>query len=178
VVGSWPEPFAQESAGGDAIPVRVECAGERPPCELAADRLADVGVDASITDAPAASGTEAMRVLVGPWEALAEDGLAGDLAGDPETSGVFARFEGPVAAPTLVALDERAEAVERLGPGAGLVAGMRRGTDPPLWVVTGAEPAGVMAAAELLDAESLEDRYAVAVGDDGEVALPVTSEEP
>ena len=37
VVGSWPEPFLQASAGEERLPVRVECAGaerglsRRPP---------------------------------------------------------------------------------------------------------------------------------------------------
>ena len=34
VIGSWPEPFLQHSAGEERLPVRVECAGEREPCRL------------------------------------------------------------------------------------------------------------------------------------------------
>ncbi len=178
VVGSWPEPFAQASAGADAVPVVVECAGERAPCELVADRLADEGVDASISPFDAGPAPRQMRLLVGPWEALADDPLAGLLAQDPQASGVFARFRGPEAAPTLAALDVHAEEAARLGPGAGLVAGMRSGDDQPAWVITGTDAQGVAAAAQLVDGEHLANRYAVAVGGDGaELRLPVGSEE-
>ncbi len=43
VVGSWPEPFLQASAGSDRLPVRVVCAGASAPCDAAEDALADAG---------------------------------------------------------------------------------------------------------------------------------------
>jgi hypothetical protein len=55
---------------------------------------------------------------------------------------------------------------------------MRDGEEPPVWVVTGTDPEGVQAAAELLDEAHLDDRYAVAVAAGAELALPVPSEEP
>jgi hypothetical protein len=177
VVGSWPEPFAQASAGADGAPVIVECAGERAPCDLVAERLAEEGVDASIASLGEASADEALRLLVGDWEELRGDPLAGQLARDPATSGVFARFRAAAAETELVALDGRADEAAELGSGAGLVAGLRRGDDPPAWVVTGTDAEGVEAAAGLLDDETLADRYALAVADGTELPLPAPSEE-
>jgi hypothetical protein len=60
-----------------------------------------------------------------------------------------------------------------LGPGAGLVAATRRFDAPPTWLVTGTDAAGVRAAAELLDDDSLRNHYAVAVEGGEEAALPL-----
>ena len=54
--------------------------------------------------------------------------------------------------------------------GTGLVAAVREGEEQPTWVVTGTDEAGVEAAVELLDAESLRDHYAVASTAGGERA--------
>jgi len=175
VVGSWPEPFAQASAGADRLPVRVDCHGRRDPCAGVAERLSEHGAEASLSDAPAAEGQgqTALRVLVGPWEAIRSDPVAAQLDHGPQASGVFARFE-----PTrdegydLVALDQRAEAFEEFGSGAGLVAGLRRGDRPATWLVTGTDPAGVERALGLLDSEHLADRYAVLAADGTELPLP------
>lgn len=176
VLGSWPEPFAQEAEGDAANPVKVECDGGREACELVAERLADAGAEATIVDGDARPDRKAMRVLVGPWSELRDDGLAANLAEHPQMSGVFARFAGDDD-PELLALNERAQPAARLGPGAGLVAGMRRGVDPPTLVVTGTDPEGVRAAVELLDEDSLANHYAVAVADGEELALPVVEAE-
>lgn len=170
VVGSWPEPFAQESAMVDAQPVTVECETEAAPCAEAADRLDRAGVETSIeTPAAGDAGGAGPRLLVGTWEEIGDDGVAALLADGPQTSGVFARFEGNA----LIALDAGAEPEARLGAGAGLVAGLRRGSEPPTWLITGTDAAGVERAARLLDVEHLADRYAVAASPEEELALPV-----
>jgi Domain of unknown function (DUF4430) len=177
VVGSWPEPFAQASADAERLPVRVECHGDREPCDEAAERLGDAGVAASVEEAPAAAPSvedSALRLLVGPWRALRSDPLAAQLELDPEASGVFARFERRGEGDVLVALDERAEEVEAFGPGAGLVAGLRRGERPPGWVITGTDAAGVEEALDLLDADDLERRYAVLATGETELPLPAS----
>ncbi len=51
----------------------------------------------------------------------------------------------------------------RVASGSGLVAAVRLGEEQPTWVVTGTDEAGVDAAIELLDTDSLRDRYAVGV---------------
>ena len=73
----------------------------------------------------------------------------------------------------LVGLDPNGEPSRRFGPDAGLVAATRRYEAAPTWVVTGATPAAVQAAAGLLDAAKLRDHYAVATEDGKETPLPV-----
>ena len=176
VVGSWPEPFLQGSAGTDLMPVRIECEGDRAPCDLVRERLSDEGADASIERAGAAGpeGADALRLLVGPWSKVGSDPAAATLERGPQTSGVFARFAA--GGTRLEALDDHATAARRLGAGAGLVAGVRHGDDPAIWVVTGTDARGVEAAADLLDADDLRDRYAVAATPDGALALPVAGD--
>ena len=178
VVGSWPEPFAQASAGAEQAPVKVVCAGARGPCDEAAARLAAEGVDASVASSPAEdsqSGTS-LRLLVGPWSEVRRDPTAALLAEGPETSGVFAHFARGSGGWQLVGLDPHAEEVDRLGPGAGIVAALRKGEDPPTWVVAGVDAPGVAAAVELLDADSLANRYAVAVDGEEAIRLPVETD--
>jgi hypothetical protein len=178
VVGSWPEPFLQESADDERAPVRIECEAAAGACEEAADRLADAGVDASVEDPDSDATDSAMRMLVGPWDALRDDDAAGQLDDGPATSGVFAGFDRNSGGFELVALDERARPALELDAGTGLVAALRDGESPPTWIVTGADEAGVEAAIELLDSDTLSHRYAVATGPDGApVPLPSLSED-
>jgi hypothetical protein len=175
VVGSWPEPFAQAAAGAERVPVLVDCHGSRPPCDAVAERLSAEGAEASVNDARAAEGHSpaALRVLVGPWDAIRSDPVAAQLDHGPQTSGVFARFEPSRGERyELVALDERADAIGDFGAGAGLVAGLRRGERPATWLVTGTDPAGVKRALELLDSDDLADRYAVLAAPGTELPLP------
>ena len=169
VVGSWPEPFLQASAGADRLPVRVECAAAAAPCRIASERLSDEGVSVSTEQFRGDSDADALRLLVGPWRALRRDPGVAPIAAGPRDSGVFARF----AAGELVALDVRADPIARLGRGAGLVAALRDGEEAPTWVVSGTDGAGVAAAAEALEPELLRDRYAVIVGAGAPESLPV-----
>jgi hypothetical protein len=178
VVGSWPEPFLQASAGADRLPVRVECAGAQAPCAATEERLSDEGVSVSATRLGRAAEGEALRVLVGPWRAVRRDPTAAQIDEGPRRSGVFATFEERDGSFELVALDVRADPEVELGEGAGLVAAVREGEGPPTWVVTGVDAAGVRAAAAALDAETLRDRYALIVGAGSKTALPIPVVEP
>jgi hypothetical protein len=177
VVGSWPEPFAQSSATGDRRPIRVECSTAGEACQTVADRLADVGVHASVDRGKEkrSRGSDALRLLVGPWSEVRSDGAVDDLRGGPATNGVFATFKGPIGgAYDLIALDPTAEPSTDLGSRAGLVAALHEGDGPPTWIVTGSKPSAVLRAARLLDAKALRDRYAVAAPAHGHpLALPV-----
>ena len=132
VVGSWPEPFAQASAGAERLPVRVVCAGEQRALRRRrrAPRRRGRGGRAS------SAGEEAERARrCGSWSGRGrrsrDDPTASLLAERPSTSGVFARFErSPAGGVELVVLDERAEEVQSLDAGAGLVAGLRDGEEP------------------------------------------------
>jgi hypothetical protein len=178
VVGSWPEPFLQTSVGADRIPVRIECAGSRPPCEDAAERFAEEGIEASIEPLATADqpGAEAFRLLVGPWAAIEDDPAAAMLDDGPSTSGVFARFSDS-ARSGLVALDEEGRSTRRLGATAGLVAAVRDREQPPTWLVTGATPRGVDAAVTALEEADLKHRYAIAVDRGEALGLPVLGED-
>jgi Domain of unknown function (DUF4430) len=177
VVGSWPDPFVHGSEG-KSFPVRIDCLAAEDDCSAVADRLEAEGIAASIATERAKLGEELLRVVVGPWEEVRQDRAAVQIEDGPSASGVFADIE-PTASGgyDLVALDPRGQEVVRGAAGgeSGLVAAVRLGEEQPTWVVTGTDEAGVDAAIELLDTDSLRDRYAVAVDDRGEFAVPVTA---
>ena len=178
VVGSWPEPFAS-GLDGVRFPTMVECAADSAVCDSVAERLTEAGADLSaagdrsgdpVSGAQASAGgsssgagaSDQLRVLVGPWDAVQADPAAKLISRGPALSGVYAEFEQTGRSWELVGLDAAGRERVRLGAGSGLVAAVRVGEDEPTWLVTGADEAGVQAAASLLSAETLRDRYAVA----------------
>jgi len=181
VVGSWPEPFAQASAGGDRQPVRVECLAGGSACETAANHLADAGVEASVErgEGGRTRGTGALRLLVGRWSEVRDDRTVDELRGGPAANGVFATFKGPVGgAYHLIALDSTATPVRDLGPNAGLVAALQSGDQASAWIVTGSRGSAVRRAASSLNAAALRHRYAVAAPVRAPpLALPLRGEE-
>lgn len=180
VVGSWPEPFLHGSdpddADGDHWGAGVFCGGADSQCALVNQRLEEEGIATGDEPGTAddAAAEDEIRVLVGPWDTINRDPAARLLAGGPQRSGVFANFSGVEPSIGLTLLDERGRVAETLTAGAGLVAALRRGDDPPTWVVTGTDAVGVGAAIELLSEEGLRDRYAAAaVSNEGSVGVPV-----
>ena len=182
VVGSWPEPLL-DGYEGRRHPVALECLGGGRACGAVHGRLAAAGVEVA-TGSP----DDAIRLLVGPWGRLRSDPAAAQLERGPQISGVYAKFArtrrsgAPFArignkrrtgSFELLGLDQEAKPVRRFGPGAGLVAATRRYDAPPVWLVTGATERGVRAAAGLLDAAGLRDRYAVATEAGRETPLPL-----
>ncbi len=171
VVGSWPEPFLQASAGSDRLPVRVVCAGAQPPCEAAEDALADAGVSTVVTEFGDEEPGRSLRLIVGEWSEMRSDRTARLLERGPQASGVFARAEGE----SITFLDERGEDA---GRGTGLIAATRNGESPPIWIATGTNASGVLDAVELLDEEVLADRYALGVSSGAAVPLPISEAAP
>jgi hypothetical protein len=168
VVGSWPRPLLG-GYEGEAHPVTIECMGGGPACGAVRGKLGRAGVTPT-RGAP----DGAIRVLVGPWARLREDPAAAQLARGPQASGVFAEFASRGGGGyRLEGLDEGGAPARRFGPGAGLVAATRRYEAPPVWLVTGATAGGALAAAGLLDAAHLRDRYAVATEGGREAPLPI-----
>ncbi|HEX6204914.1 MAG TPA: DUF4430 domain-containing protein [Solirubrobacterales bacterium] len=165
VVGSWPAPF-ERGIGGKRHPVVVECA-EPQACAATRQALEGEGVEV-------ASGEpeKAIRVLVGTWDRLRSDPTARLIEDGPAESGVFAEFAGEGQL-QLVGLNEDGESIESFAPDTGLVAATSRYGGPPVWVVTGATPAAVRAAAEALDPEHLRDHYAVAIENGKSTPLPL-----
>jgi uncharacterized protein DUF4430 len=166
VVGSWPAPF--DSYEGDRRPVALRCAGAGAACATVERELREAG-------ARLASGSPdgAIRVLVGPWARLRSDPAAAQLERGPQVSGVYASFDRAAGGHRLLGLDADGEPARGFGPGAGLVAATRRFESLPVWLVTGATPAGVRAAAGMLTAARLRDRYAVATEGGRDTPLPV-----
>lgn len=167
VVGSWPQPFIGGYAGR-RHPVLVECLGGGSACSKVRARLRGAGAELS-----SGSPQEAIRVLVGPWRRLRGDAAAAQIERGPQISGVFAELRPVASGYRLLGLAEDGSPRRRFGANAGLLAATRHFEDPPVWVVTGATPAAVRAAADLLDARDLRDRYAVAVEGGRGTALPL-----
>jgi len=170
VVGSFPEPFLNGLAG-KRLPVRVECvtvAG--PACQAVTARLGALGVPAAIAAIGSAGEPETLRVLVGPWMALAGDPGAHSIELGPRASGVYARFSADGR--TLTLLDPDGRPVRTLAGGAGLIAATRQGEDAPVWLLTGTDAAGVELAARAFQQGTLRDRFAVALLSSGALAVP------
>lgn len=185
VVGSWPAPFTT-GWEGHAPAVVVECRGGGDACASVREALEGEGVKIA-----SASPKGAIRVLVGPWAKVRSDPAAALIEGGPAESGVYAEFvparggaagesgaadhaaEGSTPAGRaagsaaaaggweLVGLDENGKETRSFGADAGLVAATRHFEGPPVWLVTGATPGAVRAAAEALDTDDLRDHYAV-----------------
>jgi hypothetical protein len=171
VVGSFPEPFLH-GVGGKRLPVTVGCgSGVAAACRRVASTLGRLGVPAASQVLGGASGQDSLAVVVGTWSELRGEVVAALLARGPGASGVFARFTGP-SGRSLEQLDAGGRVVTVLGPTAGLVAAvMERGT-APTWLVTGTDPAGVLAAADAFAPGPLRDRFALAVGGGHDLPVP------
>lgn len=167
VVGSWPQPFLG-GYDGKRHPVAIECLGGGEACGAVREKLESAGVTVA-----ASSPDDAIRVLVGPWARVREDPAAAQIEDGPRASGVFADFQSRGGGYVLRGFGEDGEVESAFGATAGLVAATRRFDAPPVWVVSGPAAAGVLAAADLLDAADLRDRYAVAVEAGERTPLPL-----
>jgi hypothetical protein len=167
VVGSWPHPLAG-GYEGKSHPVALECHGGGAACAAVRRKLGEAGIALAV----APSG-KAVRILVGPWARLRDDPAAAQLEQGPQVSGVFADFTRRAGRYRLQGLDENGAPARGFGPGAGLVAATRRFDAPPVWIVSGATARGARAAAGLLDAAHLRDRYAVATEGGAVTPLPL-----
>ena len=172
VVGSFPEPLAQASAEKPE-PVSLECAEAEEACAAAGERLAEADVD--FENADLGDGEGGLRVLVGLWEDLREDETAALIEDGPDASGVFVEPVKAKGANQWVLRDFDATASPNdVLAGGGLVAALRPGEDPPVWVVMGTDAEGLGAAVSALDEESLRGHYAVRLsGLDGGTSVPI-----
>jgi len=91
VVGSFPEPFLH-GIDGRRLPVRVECAVPGlAACEEVQRRLTRYEIPASLSRPRSVATKETLRIVVGPWRAIAGDIGVASLEQGPQRSGVFAR---------------------------------------------------------------------------------------
>jgi hypothetical protein len=171
VVGSFPEPFLN-GIGGKRLPVRVECATVTGyACTTVRRELRAAGVPAAAAGLGSSGEPETLRVMVGPWTAIAGDPAAHLILEGPRTSGVYARFS--TNGRTLTILERYGNPVRTLHAESGLIAATRRAEDAPVWVVTGTDAAGVDLAARSFNIEGLVFRFAVGVNSSaGSFAVP------
>jgi len=171
VVGSFPEPFLTGPGTGERLPTRVECDTElEQACDAVQQRLIGLGVPAARALPGTEGGDESLRVLVGRWPALRDDRALQALERGPRASGVYARISADGR--RIVVLDARGRERRTLGPGTGLIAATRFRDQPPTWVVTGTDAAGVLSAARAFDESVLAEKFALAVSADRAVPLP------
>ncbi len=175
VVGSFPEPFLH-GVDGRRLPTRVECADpQSDACDTVADKLADLGQVAARGGVGNSFVTDTLRILVGPWSALRNESTAKLLERGPAGSGVFAK---PAADGKSIALvDQDGKVTRTLGAASGLIAAtqvrdVKDEVSDPVWIVTGTDDAGVVAAAAALDEGALNGRFAVAVSGGKPIGLP------
>jgi hypothetical protein len=175
VVGSFPEPFVHGSAGR-RLPTTLECAPDASAaCSTVGAALRAVGVPVAGQLLGTGSGTDSLGVLVGTWSEMRGVIAADLIARGPTTSGVYARFVGTTGK-SLQLLDPRGRVVRTLGAGAGLIAATRDTESAPIWLVTGTDIGGVVAAARALTAARLRDHFALAVQGARDLPVPVRGE--
>ena len=169
VVGSFPEPFLH-GIEGERPPTRIECDDVvREACETVQRQFTERGmvVGRSGLDTDAA---ESLRLVVGRWPEIRRDRALSQIARGPKVSGVYARMEGDGR--FVQVLDATGRTVRRLGPGTGLIAAAQWREEPPTWVVTGTDEAGIAAAARAFDERTLKNRFAVVIDEGRATPLP------
>jgi hypothetical protein len=170
VVGSFPEPFV-DGYGGKHLPLMIECTQTASPsCKDVEDEFAGMKLVASLSCLLCSEYNESLPVLVGPYATLTSAPAALELAGPVSASGVYARFED--GGRRLALLNQAGRVVRTAGAGAGLVAATRYRGQPPTWFVTGTNSAGVAAAVQAFNSQTLDGHFAVAVVNDAAIPLP------
>lgn len=176
VVGSFPEPFLH-GYDGNRLPTRLECTEPRtPPCQRVGRRLADVGVVAGRGGLQTSLSRETNRVIAGLWPAIRNDDTVRNLERGPKASGVYARpaRDGK----TIDVLDPQGRVARTLGPGSGLIAATRFEGGRPVWLITGTDAAGLLAAADALQEGNLGGHFALAVSAGQAVDVPLVKRAP
>jgi hypothetical protein len=172
VVGSFPEPFTS-GIGGKRYPVTLECGTDvDAACKQATKALTAQHIPTSSQLLGTGSGTETLGIVVGTWNEIRSQVGAALIAHGPSASGVYARFTGSGGA-ALQLLDPSGHVVRTLREGAGLIAATAGQSSVPTWMVTGNDPAGVLAAARALTPQALHDHFALAVDGASHVPVPV-----
>jgi Domain of unknown function (DUF4430) len=170
VVGAFPEPFAH-GYDGKRLPRRIECTQTRSKaCAAVSQVFAAENLVAGTGCLLCSQYNLSLRVLVGPYRTLRADPAADLLARGVSASGIYARFDN--GGRTLALLDQNGHVVTTAGAGAGLVAATRFMGQPPVWFVTGTDAAGVNAAVQAFNAQTLDQHFAVAVVAGAAIPLP------
>jgi hypothetical protein len=172
VVGSYPEPFLH-GKDGRRLPVLVECAAlQSAGCDKVVKQLADLGVVSARNQIRSSFVKESLRVIVGPWVAVRDEGIVRRMEQGPGASGVYAKPAADGKSITVLGPDGKPR--RTLGADSGLVAATAAKDGFPIWVVTGTDDAGVLAAADALDEGTLHNRFALALSGGQAVHVPDT----
>ena len=174
IVGAYPEPFVH-GLSGRRLPTRLECGDPRSACmHRGRRRAAARGVTAtSSADRHLGAASGSCASIVAKWSDLRTTGPGRALLGRARpTSGVFARFDAAGTRCTLLdAAGADAAASRRRARGSSRRT--RPAGDSIVWLVTGADQAGVDRAAAVLTPAALADAFAVAATPSGPQRLPV-----
>ena len=141
-------------------------------CTQATKALTAEHIPASSQLLGTGSGPATLGVVVGTWSEIHVEVAAELIAHGPGASGVYARFSGP-SGDTLQLLDADGHVARTLGAGAGLIAATADKSSVPTWMITGTDPAGVLAAARALTPQALHDHFALAVDGARHIPVPV-----
>jgi uncharacterized protein DUF4430 len=170
VVGSFPEPFTN-GIGGKRYPVTLACASNLgAACTEVTKALNAEHITAASQLLGTGSGPATLGLVVGTWSEIHAQVGAQLVAHGPAASGVYARFSG-AGGDALQLLNPSGKVTRTLGAGAGLIAATADTSSVPTWMITGTDPAGVLAAARALTPGALRDHFALAV--DGTTRVPV-----
>lgn len=174
VVGSYPEPFTN-GLGGRVWPTLVDCiTAVQSACNMVGKDLHHYGVKAAQQAFGTGSGQDSISVIVGPWRDITGVAASQFIAAGPSNSGVYAQFTGRGG--SGLQLDNPLGVVTRTMHGSvGLIAatGSTQLGGTPVWLVTGTDRAGVMAAARAFNAHDLDGHFAVAVSGARVIPLPL-----
>jgi hypothetical protein len=157
IVGAYPLPLKKRG-------VRLICAPTKSSeCSAAREAIKASGISIS------SSGPD--RVVVGTWSNIENIDGVRDLTRPGDTNGAYAQFsaDGETLTPFTSGGSEGTPITE----GGGLIAAFSD-AEGIVWLATGTDAQGVSSAAKLLDAggPKLKNRFAMAVGPGGPVALP------
>jgi hypothetical protein len=176
VVGAFPEPF-DHGIDGEKLPARIECAEDaEEACGVVQEKLGAVGVIAGEAMLATRGGEHLVRVVVGPWPEVRTDFTLRLIAKGPASSGVYAvpSEDGK----SIDVLDPRGRVVRTLGAGTGLIAATAVENEPPVWMVTGTDAAGIAMAARAMTTDALRGKFAVALQEDVPIPLPQVGPAP
>lgn len=171
VVGSYPAPFTTGYDDRD-WGTEVTCLDASQACDLVERQLRDDGVKLDGQE-------ENMVIRVGTIGQISDTPEGRRILDGSARSGVFASFVksagGNADAPWhLVGLTAEGEKGFDYGAESGLVAALRNGDNPPVWIVTGGTDRAVSLAAAALDPKYLKRRYAAVVSGRRVSSLPLS----
>src|SRR4029077_2880827 len=118
------------------------------------------------------SGPSTLGIVVGTWSEIRSEVAAALIAHGPGASGGDGRCAEP-GANALQLLNPSGQVARTLRAGAGLIAATADSSSVPTWMITGTDPAGVLAAARALTPSALHDHFALAVNGSARVPVPV-----